>query len=165
MSRRLRQFYAALTARVTAEEHVKLDHLLSQPELMLFRRMPVFDQRHCLDVYTTLVGNGYYDPALLRAALLHDCGKVDDQGRTIPLIYYGIFVVMKRLTPWLYTWLAGWSWGPFRPFGVHAAHDLRSASMVAAAGSDPALVEILRDYATRRMTGPVQALAWADEQN
>src|SRR5262245_18408421 len=108
--------------------------------------MPRYDQRHCLDVCTALRAAGYDDRLLLRAALLHDCGKVGDDGRAIPLIYYGAFVVIGRLAPALYRSAARVACGPLRPFAVHAAHDERSARMAAAAGSPPALVAILDDY-------------------
>ena len=39
-------------------------------------RMPRSDQRHCLDVYETLVRAGYHEEDLLHAALLHDVGKI-----------------------------------------------------------------------------------------
>ncbi len=73
--------------------------LLSPGELLLFERMARFDQRHALDVYHTLLRGGHTDPLLLRAALLHDCGKVANDGQTIPLIYYGLFVDPPALRP------------------------------------------------------------------
>jgi len=162
---RLRQFIAALTARLTLAERDLIAQMLSPAELALFERMPRYDQRHCLGVCTTLRAGGYDDPLLLRAALLHDCGKVDDDGRPIPLIYYGAFVVIQRLAPALYRWAARHERGSLRAFAVHAAHDERSARLAAAAGSPPALVAILHDYGAQRTTAQTLALAWADEQN
>src|SRR5439155_16099509 len=99
---RLSQLFAALTAHLTPEERALVAATLSPAELRLFERMPQHDQRHCLDVYRLLLRGGYDDPLLLRVALLHDCGKVDDQGRPIPLPYYGLFVVLTRAAPALY---------------------------------------------------------------
>src|SRR6266540_6817732 len=161
---RLRQFFAALMARLTPAERKLVARTLSRAELALFERMPRYDQRHCLDVCITLRAAGYDDPLLLRAALLHDCGKVDDDGRPIPLIYYGAFVVIQRLAPALYAWAARDGRGPLRPFAIHAAHDERSARMAEAAGSPPEIVATLRDYAERRMTERTRALSWADNQ-
>lgn len=162
---RLRQFGSALLARVVPAERAQVAALLSPAELRLFERMPRYDQRHCLDVCTALRTAGYADPLLLRAALLHDCGKVDDDGRPIALIYYGVFVLLKRLLPGLYHLAARYGRGPLRPFAVHARHDDRSAAMAAAAGSPPALVAILRDYAARRSTPYTLALGQADRQH
>ena len=162
---RLRQLFAALFARVPNEAWANVAATLSPAELRLFERMPRYDQRHCLDVYATLRGAGHTDPVLLKAALLHDCGKVGDDGRPIPLIYYGIFVVLQRLLPAIYNLAARNGHGPLRHFAVHAAHDQRSASLVEAAGAAPELAATLRDYAARRATERTLALKWADEQN
>jgi hypothetical protein len=161
---RLLQLFNALTAQLTPQERALAAAVLSQDELPLFARMPQHDQRHCLDVYRVLRRGGYDDPLLLRAALLHDCGKVDDNGRPIPLLYYGLFVVLKRAAPALYAWAARDGRGPLHPFAIHATHDERSARMAAAVGSPPELVATLRDYAERRMTERTRALAWADNQ-
>jgi len=161
---RLAQFLAAVTARLTPEERALTAAVLSPAELPLFERMPQHDQRHCLDVYRLLRRGGYADPLLLRAALLHDCGKVDDNGRPIPLPYYGLFVVLKRVAPALYGWAARDGRGLLQPFAIHAAHDQRSARMAEAAGSPPEVVATLLDYAERRMTERTRALSWADNQ-
>ncbi len=161
---RLAQFFNALIACLAPEERALVAAVLSPAELQLFERMLRHDQRHCLDVYLLLLRGGYDDALLLRAALLHDCGKVDDDGRPIPLPYYGLFVVLKRVAPALYAGAARDGRGPLRPFAIHAAHDERSARMAEAAGSSPELVATLRDYAERRMTERTRALSWADNQ-
>jgi len=161
---RLLQLFNALTAHLTPEERAVVAAVLSQAELRLFERMPQHDQRHCLDVYRLLLRGGYNDPLLLRAALLHDCGKVDDRGRPIPLLYYGLFVVLKRVAPALYAWAARDGRGPLHPFAIHAAHDQRSARLAEVAGSPPELVATLRDYAERRITERTRALSGADNQ-
>jgi hypothetical protein len=161
---RLAQFLSATTARLAPEDRAAVAATLSPAELQLFARMPRHDQRHCLDVYRLLLAGGYDDPLLLRAALLHDCGKIDDNGRPIPLVYYGIFVVLKRAAPALYAWAARDGRGVLRPFAIHADHDERSARMAEAAGSPPEVVATLRDYAERRLTERTKALSWADNQ-
>ena len=162
---RLRQLFAALTARIADADRALVARILTPAELRLFERMPRYDQRHCLDVYRTLLAGGYHDQPLLKAALLHDCGKVDDDGRPLPLPYYGLFVVLRRWLPGLYDLAARGGRGPLRRFAVHAAHEQRSARMVADAGGSPELVALLRDYAARRRSERTEALHWADEQN
>jgi hypothetical protein len=164
IERRVRQFAAAVTARVSEDERELLNSTLTPSEQQLFARMPLFDQRHSLDVYHTLARAGHDDPALLKAALLHDCGKVDDDGRPLPLVYYGLFVVLKRLAPALYARAARSGRPALRPFAVHAEHDLRSAHMAEAAGNHD-VAAILRDYAARRGTVQTRALSWADNLN
>lgn len=162
---RLRQFFAAVGAHLSLEERGALVRLLSPGELWLFERMPRFDQRHCLDVYHTLLRAGYDNPALLKAALLHDCGKVSNDGRPIPLIYYGIFVILQAFAPQLYRWATRYGRGPLWPFAIHAVHERRSARLATAAGCDLSVVTILDDYAEGRATPLTAALHWADNQN
>jgi hypothetical protein len=164
IARRMKQFAAAVAARVGDDERALLRDILTPNEQRLFARMPLFDQRHSLDVYHTLARAGHDETALLKAALLHDCGKVDDNGRPLPLVFYGIFVVLKRMVPALYTRAARSNHPLLRPFVVHAEHDIRSAHMVEMAGN-PDVAMILRDYAARRMTPQTRALSWADNLN
>ncbi len=164
-TRRLQQLVAALRARISVDEQAQIADSLRPAELYLFERMPLFDRRHSLDVYQTLIQAGHTDEHLLKAALLHDCGKIDDDGRPIPLIYYGVFVVLKALLPKLYWWAVGNGRGILRPFVVHAAHDQRSAMLVARAGGHPDLVAILNDYGAERALQATHLLSWADNQN
>lgn len=162
---RLRQFAAALLAHVHHDERILLTGTLNAAQLALFERMPRFDQRHCLDVYHWLVRAGQHDPHLLQAALLHDCGKVDATGRTIPLIYYGVIVILQRVAPALYRRAVAYNRGLLRPFALHYGHEARGAAYAAAAGSDPAVIAILSDYAARRSTPLTEALHAADDAN
>jgi predicted HD phosphohydrolase len=163
--RRLRQLYSALTARISLADQAVVMEILTSAEQQLFERMPVFDRRHTLDVYYTLKRAGHTDQALLKAALLHDCGKVDDEGRSIPLVYYGVFVVLKVCIPTLYWRAVEYGRGICWPFAIHARHDQRSAQLAAAAGSPAQTVEILHDYGAQRQLPATQLLAWADEEN
>jgi hypothetical protein len=162
---RLQQFLRALTGTISYSERRFVVETLPAAELRLFEQMARFDQRHCLDVCQTLVRAGHTEPFLLRAALLHDVGKVDDNGQSIPLIYYGMFVMLKRVAPQLYHYAARNGRGLLHPFAIHAAHEQRGAALVEAAAGPPALIAILRDYASGRETPATRALAWADNQN
>ena len=165
VTRRLRQLNAALTAQLSPADEELVAALLNPAEQRLFARMPLFDRRHCLDVHNTLVRGGHTDVALLKAALLHDCGKVDDQGRSIPLVYYGIFVVLQAGAPALYRRAVHHGRGILWPFAIHAQHDQRSTQLAAAAGSPAQTIEILHDYGAQRQLPATRLLAWADEEN
>lgn len=161
---RFRQFFAALRAQVRADELALVARALSPAELQLFLAMPVYDQRHCLDVYQTLVDAGHTDPHLLRAAIFHDCGKVDDDGRSMFLGWYVAVTLLKKL-PWLYTAAAASGRGPLRPIRVYAEHAWRGSRMAAAAGSPPEVVAIIRHYHDESPSGPAALLQWADQQH
>src|SRR5262245_17346395 len=48
---RIGQFMAAMSASVSGEEYGLAAETLTDAELRLFELMPLYDQRHCLDVY------------------------------------------------------------------------------------------------------------------
>jgi hypothetical protein len=161
---RAKQFFAALRAEVAADEIAMVARTLTAGERRLFERMPRYDQRHCLDVYHTLVQAGHSDPLLLRAAIFHDCGKVDDDGRPMGLGWYILATLLKRL-PTLYLAAAASGRGPLRPIRIYAEHAWRGAQMAAAAGSPPAIVAMIRHYHDVSPTGLAAILQWADEQH
>ncbi|MCU0491902.1 MAG: hypothetical protein MUD01_09960 [Chloroflexaceae bacterium] len=160
---RVRQFVAALRATVSAEELALVNRTLTPAEGLLFASMPAYDQRHCLDVYWTLQRAGYTDELLLRAAMFHDCGKVDE-GRPMPLLWYTLATLLKRLPP-LYQALAASGRGPLRPLRVYAEHAWRGAHLAAAAGSPPDIIVTIRHYHDVAPQGRAALLKWADEQH
>lgn len=161
---RIYQFVAALRAHISHAEYTHVNRLLSSEEQRLFYAMPVYDQRHCLDVYATLQAAGHTDELLLRAALFHDCGKVDDDGRPMPLRWYVGVTLLKRLARPLYYAAATVGHGPFHPIRIYAEHAWRGAQMATAAGSPPEIVETLRHYHDVAPVGRAALLQWADEQ-
>lgn len=160
---RVRQFSGALRARVSAEERTMVEATLTPSERHLFELMPLYDQRHCLDVHHTLVAAGHCEPLLRRAAIIHDCGKVDDRGRPMGLGWYILATVLKRF-PGLYL-AAAHLGGPLAPITIYAEHAWRGARMAEAAGAPPAIVETLRHYHDPTPTGMAALLKWADEQH
>lgn len=81
---RLKQLYDAMFPQVEAQENAWLASVLTSTELALFSRQALTEQRHALDVaadlteqnevLTSLYGEKSYQN-LIKAALLHDCGK------------------------------------------------------------------------------------------
>jgi hypothetical protein len=59
------------------------------------------DQRHCLDVFEALLRSGQQDPAMLQAALIHDCGKGTLSGATVRTWHRVAYVLLHPLTPFL----------------------------------------------------------------
>ena len=72
---RTRQAGRHVSGRVSSAERAVLEASLSDAQLALFDSMHRADQRHGLDVMAHLRADGYEDPDLLLAALLHDCSK------------------------------------------------------------------------------------------
>lgn len=162
---RVKQFISAVRASIRPEEHMIVAELLTPAEQQLFYAMPLYDQRHCFDVFETLRRAGISDRLLLRAALFHDCGKVDDDGRPMLLHWYIVVSLLKQLTPRLYFSLAASGRGPLRALRVYAEHAWRGSRMALAAGSPPEIVEAIRHYHDLAPSGRAAILQWADEQN
>lgn len=161
----VRQFVAAIRARVSEAERAQVATILTSAELALFESMPLYDQRHCLDVFYTLRDAGYADELLLRAAIFHDCGKVDDAGRPMPLIWYVMASVLKRVVPGAYQTLATSGRGPLHHLRIYAEHSWRGSRLAAAAGCPLAIIETIRHYHDDAPTGRAALLKWADEQH
>jgi putative nucleotidyltransferase with HDIG domain len=159
---RARQFFAALRATVSDHERRMVAAALAPGELRLFAAMPRYDQRHCLDVHRTLLEAGHRDPLLLRAALFHDCGKLDDAGRPMALPWYIAATLLKR-APALY--IAAARLLPRGPIATYAEHAWRGARMARDAGSPPEIVTTIRHYHDPAPTGRAALLKWADEQH
>lgn len=120
--------------------------LLNPSERLLFQRMLPVDQRHALAVYGAARGAAPNDPALWKAALLHDAGK----GRpTLPMRV--ALTLLSSWAPWLLI-----RWAATQPrtslrrrLARLAAHTEASARFAELAGSDPDVIEILRAYGHR----------------
>jgi hypothetical protein len=73
--------------------------VLLRPEYwILVKRLHHADRAHVLRVHRGLVQQGYTNPDLLLAALLHDAGKVDEHG-SVHLIHRTTRVLLGRLAP------------------------------------------------------------------
>jgi putative nucleotidyltransferase with HDIG domain len=118
---------------------------LPNPTLIaLFTRMSRADQHHGIAVARTLEHQGYDDPALIAAALLHDVGK----SRTGVSVWARVIVVLGE---WLLPrvaarWGEGQAKGLRRPFVVRQQHPAWGAEMAQQAGASPVTVRLIRSH-------------------
>jgi hypothetical protein len=115
------------------------------PEALdLFAAMPRYDRRHALDVLGTLQREGYTEPDLLAAALLHDVGKTG-LGRDPLRLWHRVMVVLLRaLVPGRLEALARDEPGSWRqPFFVQQNHAAIGAELARRAGCSPATVNMI----------------------
>jgi hypothetical protein len=141
---RVKQFLAAVRARVSDDESAVLEQHLDLSQRDLFRAMSPIDQRHCLDVFYNLLRQGHSDPDLLRAALLHDIGK-----RGIRLWHRVAGVLLEAFWPVLLEKLAvnhpqSWLYG----FYIYRYHADLSAELAERSGCSPSAVELIRRHHT-----------------
>lgn len=178
------QFFTALGARLGDDDRRLVRSVLGPvgPRAeALFYRMRRNDQRHAVAVLRAVMGQGFRQPAVGQAALLHDVGKAMGQ----PLLYRVAIVLLTAYAPDLLARLALTHDPPAlseldsvarwrRPFVIHALHPRLGAQWAAGAGCDPAAVALILHHQDRLEDGRVPpevrpewllALQQADAQN
>lgn len=163
---RLRQLRTILTAGPLPDEARRdIAATLSGPERALFDHYTPGDQWHAYRVLRMLRDAGYNDPDLLAAALLHDVGKtrcpLSAWDRTLIVVAQAF--MPERMAVWGEGAPEGWR----RPFVVRAQHAAWGAAMAEAAGSRPAVVDLVRRHQDRPKDRDERLvrLQWADDQN
>jgi putative nucleotidyltransferase with HDIG domain len=163
---RIKQFFAALTAEVTAADREFAVAWLCAAERALFYAMNLPDQYHALQVARTArrlaAGRADIDRELLvRSALLHDVGKVKGDVSTFDKT---VAVLAHRLVP-----EKAEGWGRLGRGGrianlrhalhVYFHHPARGAALVAAAGGDERLTDIIARHHQSPAAGDPPELA------
>ena len=156
---RVWQLWRALTGRLDAQERVFAAKILSAAEQRLYLAMPSYDQRHTMDVALLLGRLGVTDHALLAMVLLHDIGKLRDDGRPLGIWWYGIGV-LSRPFPTLQSWLARWC----EPLRRSIAHEQRSVAIALNGGARPPVVTWLERLAAGEEDPDLLLFRQADDQ-
>jgi hypothetical protein len=73
---RIWQFFQSFHNSLSEQDWTDIRETLSPSELELFQQLHGVDQNHSLRVYRTLLEARESEPDLLKAALLHDLGKI-----------------------------------------------------------------------------------------
>ncbi len=157
---RVWQFFTHVTARVSDAETAVARSILPPETWPLFAGMPVADRRHGLDVATRLRADGWDDPDLLAAALLHDAAK----GQRLRLWHRVGGVVLEAFAPRLLARLASpdrWSWR--FPWHLYLHHAELSAEVALAAGASERTAAFIRGTAAEPDRPAAAALHLADE--
>lgn len=172
---RVRQFVRSTLARpLDAPELEYLQSVLTPAQFSLFKVLPLYEQRHALNVCRTLTGAGFgYDLDLLQASLLHDLGKFDPAtGQAIPVRVKVANVAATTIAGPLYrNWRERQSQarpGEWRYyFWLQAAHEARGAALAREAGGGPRVAALIGECKQLQRQGDKAALAleWADDLN
>ncbi len=167
---RLQQGLRALGAWFSPVDDALAREHLTPPLYALYRTMRRSERQHSLRVLRDLRDQGYSDPDLLAAALLHDVGKTRAPFSIPEKV---LVVLVKAFAPRLYRrWGSDSSRGWRRPFAVSTQHPAWGATIVAQAGGTPRTIELIRHHADP-LPGPpasdterlLLALQQADERN
>lgn len=167
VTHRVTQFFATLLAPFLPVAMPYAAAHLTPTLLALFRRMSRAEQRHGIALCRRLEAQGWRDPDLLAAALLHDAGKI----QAPPRLWERVFVVLaehflpERAAAWR-SGAARWQ----RPFAARRYHAEWGANLAAEAGASPRAVALIRRHhdapggATPGADEALPALQAADEQ-
>lgn len=144
MRHRVAQFFQTLLAPLRPLALAEAAAHLAPPLLALFRRMSRAEQQHGIAVCRALRAQGYADPELLAAALLHDVGK----SVVTPHLWERVIVVLAE---WLVPaqaarWREGAPRGWRRGFVIRQQHPAWGADLAAQAGASPRTVAWIRQH-------------------
>lgn len=96
---RVKQFYWAINPKISSEDLGFLNNNLNRSELKLFYKLPLYDQKHSIkvayDVKYVCKKKNIDSRLLVKAALLHDIGKVY---KKLNLIDKSIMVLADNVT-------------------------------------------------------------------
>ena len=165
------QFIQSLKSSPGENDWLKIGGILSENELALFKKLPTPDQNHSLRVLQTLELENEIDPDLIKAALLHDLGKIRYPLRRWERIFA---VLVKTIFPKRYhQWGAGDPSGLKRPLVVINQHSDWGADLAQQAGSSLTTVWLIRNHESTLDSGSqnnhdlilLNKLQKADNQN
>lgn len=96
---RIKQFYWALNCKIDEEDIKFIDKYLNSTERKLFRSLAKYEQKHCINVAQS-ISNAYEyknkeDEIFIKAALLHDIGKVY---KKLNVIEKSLMVMLDSIT-------------------------------------------------------------------
>lgn len=97
---RVKQFFWSLTAKVNDSDKSFVNGYLNDYEKKLFYSLPSYEQLHGIrvarEVLDRCLERDLYDAAVVKAALLHDIGKINSG---LNIITKSIMVILNKLLP------------------------------------------------------------------
>jgi hypothetical protein len=168
---RIWQFWKSLDGSPGEEEWQKVQTLLSPGELVLFEQLPTPDQNHSLRVYETLEAGGETDLDVMKAALLHDLGKIKHPLKRWERVFA---VLVTGLFPRAYLrWGEGDTSGLKHSLVIIKNHPAWGGDLAEEAGSSSRMVWLIRNHENQTPTDPysendlklLRKLQNADNQN
>ena len=156
---RLKQFWFALSSKMTEEDRLFAHQHLNIKEAALFFSLPIYEQKHGVVVAEKMLafaahagrtaGHKNIDKRkLVRLGLLHDIGK---SAAKLSILDKGILVIIHKLIPPLYDQLAGWGnnerspkW--LRRYYVHKHHGTIGAEILSRIAEEKDIIDEVRSH-------------------
>lgn len=93
---RVKQFFLAVFSNITREEEDFINKYLTVEDMSLFNKLPTHEKKHCVNVAKyVLENNSNANGFLVKAALLHDIGKINSG---LNPIFKGVIVIMNAIS-------------------------------------------------------------------
>ena len=160
---RVGQVWRHSSARVSSAETARAREILGPQLAPFFLALPVNDQRHGLDVLTTLERDGAAaQPLLQQAALLHDMGKVDAH---FSLVERSLTVFLARVAPPVLATLLRIRPGFRRRFLTYRNHASVGAAQLRAVGAADLAAVVEEHHADHPQLDVTRRLRGADRRN
>ncbi|HUF52735.1 MAG TPA: hypothetical protein VMR52_03025 [Dehalococcoidia bacterium] len=154
---RVRQLRRALRPNVTPEDIAAAAERLGPGLFPLFAGMQPADQRHCLDVYKTLLAKNETEPHILAAALIHDAGKGGLAAKHIRTWHRVVYVALPGFVT---SWMARFSPG----LASLRDHGEKTVRLAREAEAGDFVVKLLEAMETHTSDDPrIQLLLAADD--
>ena len=141
---RIWQFWQSLKGAPREEDQDRACEILSSEELNLFRQLLAADQNHSLRVMRSLKSKGESDPDLLKAALLHDLGKMKYPLRRWERVF--AVLAMEFFPGKVQTWGKKNPTGIFRPLVVLQQHPQWGAELAEAVDSSTRTIWFIHNH-------------------
>lgn len=138
------RFFRTILARRKAGDRAFVEAYLGPTERELFFRQRLADQRHGIDLGARLRRDGFDDPDLIRAALLHDVGKSIER---LPVACRVAYSACAAYAPTAARWLAEANRARWRrPFYLARHHARLGANAARQAGCSPRVVALIAGH-------------------
>ena len=169
---RIKQFFSAINSKIYPEDIKFIKKHLNDNEQKIFFDMDLPTQRHCLNVaYTCLdllkKNNKANAKILLKAALLHDCGKKSGEINTCHKV---AIVVIYAISPKIAKYFI--KKGRYskkgtlcRAFYIHSVHQKRGAGIAANANVHPDIIDLIKKHHDIKDTASIELLLLQQADN
>ncbi len=148
---RVWQFWQSLQKPPCREDWDQVGTILNHSEFELFKLLPVPDQNHSLRVLRHLESDGETDPNLLKAALLHDIGKIryplSRAERVFVVLFKGLFPGIAA------AWREKTPQGIYRSLVATHQHPAWGAELAEGVGCNQRVIWLIRNHEAEDFTG------------
>ncbi|MFA4967365.1 MAG: HDIG domain-containing metalloprotein [Candidatus Margulisiibacteriota bacterium] len=150
---RFKQFWFAMTSKMTEEDRLFAHQHLNIKEAALFFSLPLYEQKHGVVVAQKMLAEaaGIKDldkRKLVRLGLLHDIGK---SALKLSIFDKSVLVVIHKILPPLYSLMAGLGKSEkspkfFRKYYVHKHHGAIGAEILSRIAEEKDIIEEVKSH-------------------